>query len=221
MPDAWGLVFDIDGVVANTEPLAIQATHTVFHNLNGATIDPADIMEYMGSTAAAYFTALGGKYAPEASLQKLIKDHNRLLLRELRNARDLIFPGVRSLFVRAGSDGSCRLAFATGSGRKRSEATIAACSLPTDTLRAWLTGDDIERPKPDPEIYTKTVTALGIPAGRCVAIEDSIAGVESAKSAGMKCVAVTNTFPAEQLQSADSVVESLEEVNVESLRSML
>lgn len=219
--DDWGLIFDVDGVIANTEPLAMAATQAVFAAHNGARVEEADMLAFMGSTAQTYFNALSRKYAPDAAVAELIAEHNRILLRELRRARDLIFPGVRSLFVRASSDDRCRLALATGSGRARSEATIAAVTLPLDRVRAWITGDDIVHAKPHPEIYLKAAERLGLPPARCVAIEDSIAGVLSAQAAGMTCVAVTNTFGAEDLNQADLVLPTLEEATPETLRALV
>lgn len=217
----WGLIFDVDGVIANTEPLAMEATRAVFKAYNGSDVVRADMLEYMGSTAPTYFSALCEKYAPDAEVDKIVADHTRLLLREVRRACDLIFPGVRSLFVRACADPDCRLGLATGSGRTRSDATIAACSLPVECVQAWITGDDIAHAKPHPEIYLKAAEALELSPERCVAIEDSVAGVRSAKSAGMVCVAVTNTFDAEALMNADETLATLENATHQSLRALL
>lgn len=219
--EAWGLVFDVDGVIANTEPISMEATQAVFRTYNRSQVARDDMLAYLGSTAFEYFAALSRKYAPDADVKKLIADHNRVLLREIRRSRELIFPGVRSLFVRASSDSTCRIAFATGSGRRRSEVTINACSLPIDPVKAWITGDDVSHAKPHPETYLRTAEALELPTDRCVALEDSVAGVKSAKAAGLTCVAVTNTFPADSLADADEVVASLEDVTPQMLRSLV
>lgn len=218
---SWGLVFDVDGVIADTEPLAMQATQDVFESFSGARVDEADMLAFMGSTAEAYFTALGKKYAPEAPVQDLIREHTRMLLKALGEAPHLLLPGVRPLFDQAAADPSGRVALATGSGRTRSEATIAACSLSVDAVRAWITGDDIDRPKPHPEIYLRAADALGLAPDRCVAIEDSVAGVRSAIAAGMACVAVTNTFDADALSQANRVVHSLNELTLAELRALI
>ncbi len=211
----------MDGVIADTEPLAIEATIEVFREASSVTVALDDMMQFMGSTARAYFSALAQKYAPDADVDILIEAHDRKLHNRLRQARDLALPGVRSLFIRASSDVSCRIGLATGSGRRRSRATLAACSLPEDAIRAWCTGDDINQPKPDPEIYQMTAKALELNPSQCVAIEDSIAGVASAKSAGLVCVAVTNTFSADALAEADHVVDSLEGLAQDFLRSLV
>ena len=219
--EPWGLIFDVDGVIADTEPLAMDATREVFHRLNRADVSREDMLALIGSTATAYFDALCKLYAPGADRARLVLEHNKILLSKLRQSRDLVFPGVRSLFVRALVDDHCRVGIATGSGRARSQATITACSLPIDGLTAWVTGDDIKRPKPDPEIYLATASKLGMPPQRCLAIEDSVAGVRAAKTAGMTCIAVTNTFPEAALLDADAIVSDLTDLTPQSVGEYL
>jgi beta-phosphoglucomutase-like phosphatase (HAD superfamily) len=72
-----------------------------------------------------------------------------------------------------------------------------------------VSGDDVTHSKPDPEIYLTAAQRLGVSPVHCVAIEDAPAGVEAAKRAGMKCIAVTNSVACQQLQRADLVVASL------------
>ena len=86
---------------------------------------------------------------------------------------------------------------------------------------AWITGDDIRHPKPDPEIYLRAASELGLFPTQCVVIEDSIAGAEAAKAASMRCIAVTNTFPGERLRMADRIVDSLDEISVTMLYDLV
>jgi beta-phosphoglucomutase len=97
----------------------------------------------------------------------------------------------------------------------------------TDTRRyfaAVVTGDDVTRGKPDPQVFLAAAKMLGVEPARCVVIEDAVAGVEAAKAGGMRCVAVTNAghHPAEALQAAgaDLVVGSLEELSAERVRRL-
>jgi len=86
-----------------------------------------------------------------------------------------------------------------------------------------LTADEITQNKPHPEIYEKTAQKLGILPAACVVIEDSFAGIEAAKGAGMKCVAVASTFPATELRAhtqADLIVNRLEALELENLRGL-
>jgi beta-phosphoglucomutase len=78
-----------------------------------------------------------------------------------------------------------------------------------DIFEAVVTGDDVSHSKPDPEIYLIAAQRLGVPPAECLAIEDAPAGVEAAKRAGMRCLAVTNSVARDQLDMADLIVDSL------------
>ena len=75
--------------------------------------------------------------------------------------------------------------------------------------------------KPDPSVFLKSASDLRIEPHNCIVIEDAIAGVEGARRAGMKCIAVTTTNPAEVLSQADHVVESLRLVDEQMISSLL
>ena len=86
-----------------------------------------------------------------------------------------------------------------------------------------LTADEIAQGKPDPQVFVKTAGKLGVLPADCIVIEDSFVGIEAAKRAGMKCVAVASTFPAPELREhtqADLVVETLEAINLRTLREL-
>jgi sugar-phosphatase len=84
----------------------------------------------------------------------------------------------------------------------------------------YVSGSDVTKKKPDPQIFLIAIGRLGIEAARCVVFEDAPSGVQAATSAGAKCVAVTNTVPAEELSGADLICYSLEQVDLETVRRL-
>jgi beta-phosphoglucomutase len=90
---------------------------------------------------------------------------------------------------------------------------------------AVVTGDDVQRGKPDPQVFQLAAARLGVPAGRCAVMEDAVAGVEAARAAGMKAVAVTfvGHHPEAKLRAAgaDRVVRSLEELTPADVAALL
>ena len=88
------------------------------------------------------------------------------------------------------------------------ETVLGAMGL-TYCFEALMGKEDVERHKPDPDIYLRTAARLGVPPAMCVVIEDSDLGIGAAKRAAMRCVGVANTLPAERLAEADLVVPSL------------
>ena len=128
-------------------------------------------------------------------------------------------PGVRRFIEECHAQG-ITMAVASAAIAKNVNFLIAALGL-RENFREVLTGDEISHPKPDPEIYVKTADKLGVNPAACVVFEDSFVGIEAAKRAGMKCVAIASTFSAEDLgreTHADLIVPSFETVSLQSLR---
>ena len=102
-----------------------------------------------------------------------------------------------------------------------SKAILEAAGINPNELDAYVTGDRIERKKPAPDLFLVAARELGLPPADCVVVEDAITGVEAATAAGAKALAVTNSFPREQLHKADKIVFSLEEVDLVSLTDLI
>ena len=97
---------------------------------------------------------------------------------------------------------------------------IEGTGLHLDWFDAVITGEDVTRKKPDPQIYLVTAEKLGVAPAHCVVFEDAPAGVAAAKAAGMLCVAVTSSVDRDKLSDADLIVDSLAEVSLAKLRGM-
>ncbi len=126
-------------------------------------------------------------------------------------------PGLRELIVQA-SQAGIAMAVASSAMSKNVEFVVDALGL-RPYFRCLLNGDEVTHAKPDPEIYLKAAEKLGLDPGQCVAFEDSFVGIEAAKNAGMKCVAIGSSFPLEDLRRtrADRVVLSFLELDLEGL----
>jgi beta-phosphoglucomutase len=114
------------------------------------------------------------------------------------------------------------MAVASSAMKKNIDLVVEALALER-YFQALVNGDEVSRPKPDPEIYLLAAERMGVDPSQTVAFEDSFIGIAAVHAAGMKCVAVASTFPFEQLQDetqADWVVRSFEEVNLERLRHL-
>jgi mannitol-1-/sugar-/sorbitol-6-phosphatase len=103
-----------------------------------------------------------------------------------------------------------RWAVVTSGGRELAAQRLAAVGVPAPG--ALVTGDDVERGKPDPEPYLRAAELLGVPAAECVVVEDAPAGVLAGKRAGMTVLAVATTHPADALTQADHVFPGMDEV---------
>ena len=127
-------------------------------------------------------------------------------------------PGLRELIAEA-SGAEIPMAVASSAMRKNVEFVVDTLGL-RSYFRFLLNGDEVTHAKPDPEIYLKAAEKLRLEPRQCVAFEDSFVGIDAAKNAGMRCVAIASSFPLLELKQtrADWAVASFREVNLESLR---
>jgi HAD superfamily hydrolase (TIGR01509 family) len=199
------VIFDMDGVLVDSEPYSVQA---LLDTLRQYGIEPSaeDLRRSYGRRIGDDFIDYFTRYGVTGNLNTAIA-HKHARYYHLAAGRLQPFPGVMALLKRV-RDQRYRLALASSGDRIKVAFGMQALSL-NGTFETVITGDDVARSKPDPEIYLTAAQRLGMPPTACVAIEDAPAGVEAAKRAGMRCIAVTNSVAREQLQAADLVVDSL------------
>ena len=122
-------------------------------------------------------------------------------LRDLRRAHqghDAAISGVRE-FLCGARDAGLLLAVATGSGRPKLDANLAAIGVPERTFDVVVSAEQIERKKPDPETFLRAIEGLGVPAGRCLVVEDARNGVLAGRAAGCAVFGITSSLPASVL----------------------
>src|SRR5262249_45764182 len=159
----------------------------------------------IGTTVEAMFSILILRHALRRSIIEYIELYDAAVLRVLAVPRAAA-PGVTDLLAAAHGFGM-RLALASSSRHSWIDATLRSLNL-SDAFEVVVSGDDVSRGKPDPEIYLLTAERLGVPPERCLAIEDSPNGVMSAYRAGMSVIGVRTPYTAHlQLQGAALVVD--------------
>ena len=219
-----GLIFDVDGVIADTESVNARASIRVFEELFGVTgVRRADFEAGLGRGADAYMLAAasvhGVALGPEqvAAAVRVRQDN---FLEELRSHPLPPFPGVRDLMNEAMASPGWRMAIATSSTREKSQAVLESAHVPYEQM-VYVTGSDVTARKPDPELFLAAAERLEIPPARCVVIEDAPDGVAAARAAGCACIAVTNSTTEKRLAQADRIVQSLEAVHLADCASLL
>lgn len=217
----FALIFDVDGVLADTEAISAQSCSDAFRALYGIDIPVEEHRAFIGATPEHHIESLARRHGLRINTGDAVNAHLQNFLTRMAAAGDISYPGARALIGDVARYPEWKLALATGSGRTRSEATIAKVELNPSVFTAWVTGDDVNFAKPDPEIYLRTASRLGLFPRQCVVIEDSVAGLAAAKAASMHCIAVTNTFPGEALRAADRIVDSLEQISLTMLYDLI
>ncbi len=214
------VVFDFDGVLADTEGLHLRAFQDVF-TLRGWTLGQAAYFErYLGFDDRDLVRA----FAIDFKLVLKPGDEDVLVAAKARAYETrgaggaVLFPGAPAAIARLGA--RYRLGIASGSMRAEIEAVLGTAGV-ARAFQIIIGADDVARSKPAPDPYLQAVAKLGVPAGRAVAIEDSRWGLASARAAGLRTIGITTSYPAATLASADAVVASLDEITVEVIEALL
>lgn len=220
----YGLIFDVDGVIADTEAVNAQASIEMFEELFGLKgVRRRDFEAGLGRGAAAYVRAAAtvhGLKLTDEQVEEATKMRQEKFLDMLENRPLAAFAGVLELMQAATARDDFGLAIATSSTRQKSEAVLKSAQVPYRQM-TYITGSDIKKKKPDPELFVTAARQASVEPMRCVVIEDAPDGVAAAKAAGCKCIAVTNSTTAEKLTDADLIVDSLAEVNIERVLTLL
>ncbi len=220
----YGLIFDVDGVIADTEGVNAEASIKMFADLFDLhNVRRKDFEAGLGRGAHAYVRAAAEVHNVELTGQQVeaatrVRQEN--FLKQLEEKPLPPFPGVVELITSGMKDDSFALAIATSSTREKSEAVLKSAQIPY-TQMAYITGSDVKNKKPDPELFLKAAEKIGVESERCVVIEDAPNGVEAARRSGARCIAVTNSTDAENLSQAELVVSSLDEVSLATIRKLV
>jgi HAD superfamily hydrolase (TIGR01509 family) len=220
----YGLIFDVDGLIANTEPLNARVTIRVLREMFGLRgVKPEDFSAGFGRGAEAYVKAGAKTHGLELTDEQAhaaAQVRERYLVEAVKKEGLPAFPGVLELIDAGLASDQFRLSIATSAAQELSAVLLDAVHVPYQRM-SYVSGSDVTRKKPDPEIFLIAIRRIGLAASRCVVFEDAPSGVQAAKAAGAKCIAVTNTVPAAELAGADLICESLEQVNLETIRRLV
>jgi beta-phosphoglucomutase len=210
------VIFDMDGVLVNSEPLINAAAIAMFRE-KGLVVQPEDFLPFVGAGEDRYIGGVAEKY--HFTLDgPLAKKRTYEIYLDLVPTQLEAFPGVHDL-VHTCRQAGLRVAVASGTDRIKALASLQKIGLAEEAWDLVVTGEQVERNKPAPDIFLSTAQKLGVAPSACVVLEDSVNGVQAAKAAGMRCVAVAQTFSIDRLQEADVVRESVADVKLADLVS--
>ncbi|HMP74430.1 MAG TPA: HAD family phosphatase [Kiritimatiellia bacterium] len=222
------LIFDFDGIIVNTEPLHHRAFQKIFAPLGLDVSWDEYLSDYIGfddrDAVRERFRSAGRELDADTH-SRLIADKAKAFLEVIEEAPAADFPGVVDL-IRAASK---RLPVALCSGAVMSDIRPFLRRLDLEScFQTVVTAEDVAASKPDPMSYRLALAKLqmkhpqlGLAPENTLAIEDTPAGIASARGAGLKVIAVTNSYPAISLGDAHAVVTSLEGQTLASLAALV
>jgi beta-phosphoglucomutase family hydrolase len=210
------VIWDMDGVIADTGTYHCRAWQHVFKQ-QGIVFTEQDFERLFGQRNDTIISMTMGKTLSQTELDKIAND-KEVFFRAAVKSNVKPFPGVIALLKTLKSQ-NIPSAIASSAPLDNIYLVLGEAGL-TEYFQAIVFGREVSEGKPNPQVYLKAAQKLGTAPSNCIVIEDAVAGVEGARNAGMKCIAVTNTHKAAELSGADLVVDSLEEVGITGLRSL-
>jgi HAD superfamily hydrolase (TIGR01509 family) len=208
------VIFDMDGVLADSEPLICEAACAMFRE-RGVSVQPEDFHPFVGAGENRYIGGVAERYGVSLDIASA-KARTYALYLQMVPERLFAFPGEVK-FVRACREAGRACALASSADRIKVEANLQAIGLPPEGWQAIVTAEDVERRKPDPAVFLKAAERLGVRPSACVVVEVAVNGIAAAKAAGMRCVAIASTFSADKLGAADLVRPALADLTLADL----
>jgi sugar-phosphatase len=211
------LIFDMDGVLVDSEPLWRLAERETFAEV-GLELTDADCESTMGMRTDEVVDRWYHQAPWQGPSPEEVVDRLEGRMRELITERASAMPGVEHTVALARASG-LSIGLATSSAPPLIEAVLARLGL-VDAFAVTHSALEEEMGKPHPAVYLTTARRLGVAPSQCVAVEDSSAGVRSAKGAGMRVIAVPppHLFDDPGYDEADIKLRSLEELTPEMIR---
>ncbi len=209
-----GVLFDMDGVLVDSEPFICKAAILMFGEL-GFKVVPEDFIPFVGMGENRYIGGVAEKYGISVNIEKVKARTYEIFTDIVRNKLSPL-PGAKEFISRC-LEKNLKISLATSADTVKMQTNLRETGLPQSMFHSIITGLDVENKKPFPDIYIKAATSIGLIPEDCLVVEDAVSGIKAGKAAGCKCLAVTTSFDASALSEADWICRSLLEVPNEVL----
>ena len=211
------VIWDMDGVIADTAPYHLQGWRIVFGK-RGTEYTEEDYWRNTGKRSDSIVRNILGDDMSDEDVAAIVKEKDEtfqeLIARNIRS-----FPGVLELMT-ALRENNFKMAIASSAPMHNIQLIVRGLKIES-LFDAIISGWEVTKGKPDPQTFLLAAAGLGIDTKDCVVIEDAISGVTASKRAGIRCIAVTNTTSHEELGEADIVTDTLETITVADIINLL
>jgi beta-phosphoglucomutase len=209
-----GVLFDMDGVLVDSEPFICKAAMMMFREI-GVQVLPEDFHPFVGMGENRYIGGVAESHGVKIEIEKAKARTYEIYGKIIRGNLSPL-PGAHEFISECCKKGF-KLALATSADSIKMEVNLIEIGLPSDTFHSIITGLDVINKKPFPDIYLKAARNIGLKPQECLVVEDAVSGIKAGKSAGCRCLAVTTSFSESALHEADWICESLLKVPEEAL----
>jgi len=212
------VIFDMDGVIIDSEPMHRVSNGILFKSL-GFSISDEETNNFVGISNALMWHTLKQKHGLKQTIQELCELQRKGLIQYFREAVKNPIEGVVELmdcFIANGIP----LGLASSSSEELIRLVLDKLNI-TDKFSCIISGDNVERGKPEPDIFLEAARKLNEEPSDCLVIEDSANGIKAAKAAGMKCIGFRNPSSGKQdLSMADLVIDSFLKLDMSKINSL-
>jgi len=210
-----GIIFDVDGLLVDTEKIHVKAWEKVFSS-DGIFLSKSNYDDGIGIADREFLFDLKskGKIPENSDIDKLCKEKEKHFLEIIKNGIntfDGIFETIEFL-----KEKKLKIVAASNSKKVFVKSILEYSGL-IKFFDFFVAREDVENPKPAPDIYEKAVKLMGLKKENVVVFEDSEVGVEAAKKAGLFCIAVASTQVYDKLKKADIIIEKIEKRKIEEI----
>jgi len=207
------ILWDMDGVISDSYSFHFVAWQETFAK-RGIKFTKKDFTQLFGTRNDFIISSIMGRELPEEDVKSMAQEKEENFRRKATgNIKS--FPGVVRL-LNALKKGNFKLGLVSSAPKENIDLVLSELNL-AGIFDCIVFGQEVSQSKPGPQIYLLAAKKLEVTPNDCVVIEDSPLGVKAAKTAGMKCLAITNAHPRQKLNEADKVVDSLENVDLITL----
>jgi HAD superfamily hydrolase (TIGR01509 family) len=207
----------MDGVLVDSEPVYKEVEQALCRDL-GFILSDEEKKSFTGGSTIDTWTILKKRYAFDKTVEEMAENETRIMSEHYQHGELLPIETVVNL-VKECSSAGIKTAVATSAVRTNAQAVIERFDL-KDCVNALVSADMVERAKPAPDIFLKAASMLGAAPKECVVIEDAKRGIDAAKAAGMKAVAIIHEDNPQDLSAADAVFGVTSSISLEFLRSL-
>jgi len=210
------VIFDLDGVLIDSEPLHCRADNQVLTEL-GIDAPENYLDRFAGWTNAAMWEAIKIDYPIAKSIDELTEIQLRIKSDLLQESDLKAIPGIVELLEEI-KIMRIPIAVASSSPRQFIDSVVEKIGI-EQYFALMLSGEEVEHSKPEPDIFLKVAGLLNVNPSECLVVEDSKSGTTAAKKAGMTCIGYQNVNSGNQdLSKADLIVNDIKEIDIRKMR---
>ena len=217
MSQEKAIIWDMDGVIADTAPYHLKAWQQVFQK-RGVEFTEEDFKHNFGQRNDTIIRDVLGQDTSQSEIEAISLEKENGF-RNMVRQRIKPLPGVINLIKLLTKHG-VKMALASSAPIENIQLLITGLGI-NNYFQAIISDKEVTEGKPSPQGFRLAAQRLGVKPENCIVVEDAVAGVTAAKRAGMHCLAVTNTHPRRSLLEADLIVDTLEAISVNDLERLL